>query len=278
MDVWRITVAAVRRWYVLLPLLALTAVAAVAAGRGVQPEYQVVGTAMLVPGRSLSQTPNPYGNVDDANAAVVIVLGSAETRAKVAAEGLNPNYEVASVSRSTLLNFSVRADTPESGIATGTALLKAAEKELTTRQRDAGIPVSARYNITVLQEPSVSQVVTDGKTRIMAVVGLLGASLSLLVAVLFDDIVGLIRRWRQRRNEARSRSSQEARESATPPQDGASDTPADNPSTANGREDEQEPTSKRAGGSSSEAQEQAESSEEGQAPANGQRVASSTEA
>ena len=74
MDVWRITVAAVRRWYVLVPLLALTVVLALAAGRGVKEEYEVTGAAMVVPGRSYSEIPNPYGGPSDANNAVAIVL------------------------------------------------------------------------------------------------------------------------------------------------------------------------------------------------------------
>src|SRR5699024_8631264 len=57
--------------------------------------------------------------------------------------------------------------------------------------------------LQILQTPSVSDVVTDGKMRNMAIVGIVGAALSLLVAVLFDDIVGLLRRWGRRRRERR---------------------------------------------------------------------------
>src|SRR5690606_25498908 len=104
MDVWRITVAALRRWYVLVPLLALTVVLALAAGRGVKEEYEVTGATMLVPGRSISDVPNPYGGPSDANNAVSIVLNSPEARRSIAEQGLIETYEVSPQSRSTVMN------------------------------------------------------------------------------------------------------------------------------------------------------------------------------
>lgn len=205
MDVWRITVAAVRRWYVLLPLLALTVAASLAAGKGVHPEYDVTGTAMVVPGKTVSEVPNPYGNVDDANTAVGIVLNSPTVRSRIAAQGLDPAYEVVPQDRSTILNFSIRADDASVGTATGEAVIEAAEQELRNRQTKAGVPVNARYGIQILQAPALTAVVTNGKTRNMAIIGVLGAGMSLLVAVFFDDVVGLIRRRRRRKTRRNER-------------------------------------------------------------------------
>src|SRR5699024_4611417 len=88
LDVWQITLATLRRWYIFLPLLALAGAAAYLAGEGVQPEYEVTGTALITPGREQAGIPNPYGGQNQANAAVAIVLNSTEARARVAAEGL----------------------------------------------------------------------------------------------------------------------------------------------------------------------------------------------
>ena len=197
MDVWRITVAAVRRWYILLPLLALTVLLAVLAGNGVRPEYDVVGTAMVEPGQVFTDQPNPYGEAADANAALGVVLSSADARSQITAQGLNSNYEVTTVPRSTILNYSIRADTTSSGVATGNALIRIAAAELDSRQSAAGVPAAARYSLSVLQPPAVSATVHTGKLRIMAIIGVLGAGLSLLIAVFFDDLVGIIRRSRQ---------------------------------------------------------------------------------
>ena len=222
MDVWRITVAALRRWYVLLPLLALSGFAAYLGGSGVQPEYDATGSAMVVPGQTAPPTiPNPYGNVEDTNTVLGIVLNSPETRSQIAAKGLSPNFEVTSLPRSTITNFSIRADSPEMAIATGDAIFEIASAELQTRQEKAGVPAGERYTLDVLQQPALSAMVTEGKIRNMAIIGVIGAALSLIVAVLFDDIIGLIRRRRKRRHSKSMEADATARqdETAEPPSD-----------------------------------------------------------
>ncbi|QDB80223.1 hypothetical protein FE251_13160 [Georgenia wutianyii] len=199
MDVWRITVATLRRWYIFLPLLALTAGAVFVVGQGVQPEYEVSGTALITPGRTPSPVPNPYGGEQQASAAVAIVLNSTESRAGVQAAGLLPAYEVAGRSRSTILNVAVRGGDADQAVETARHVLELAGQELAERQGGAGIPSSAQYGLDILAAPALAGVVYDGKMQVQAVTGLLGASLALLVAVLFDDIVGLFRRRRARR-------------------------------------------------------------------------------
>lgn len=198
-DVWRITLAAVRRWYILLPVLALTGWGVMVAGNGIDPEYEVQATVMLTPGTTVSEVPNPYGSIDDANQAVGIVLNSTEAHAQIAAQGLSTDYTVSPETRSTIMHFTVRADTPQVAISTGAALIDLAESELSTRQGDARVPRSSQYGVAALAPPSVLNVVYDGKLRIQAIVGILGASVGLVLAVLFDDIVGIVKRRRRAR-------------------------------------------------------------------------------
>lgn len=199
MDVWRITVAALRRWYIFLPLLAVTAGAVQVVGAGVAPEYEVAGTALITPGSAPAPVPNPYGGEQQANAAVAIVLNSAEMRARAQAEGLLPTYEVAGQSRSTIMSVTVRGGDAEQAGATASFVFGLAVEELEGRQSGAGIPPAAQYGLDILAAPSLQEVVHDGKLQVQAVTGLLGASAALVVAVLFDDIVGLLRRRRARR-------------------------------------------------------------------------------
>lgn len=217
MDVWRITVAALRRWYVLVPLLALTALMMLAVGRGVQPEYDVTGTTMVVPGPSVPQVPNPYGGPDDANNAVTIVLNSPEARAMIADQGLIPSYEVSPQSRSTIMNFEVRGLSQQTAVDTGFAVFQMAATELRDRQTAAGIRGDQQYSIDVLQTPSVSATVAEGKMRNMAVVAVLGGALSLATAVFFDDVVGLLLRRRRRRSTTPARAADLGTEVATEP-------------------------------------------------------------
>lgn len=201
MDVWQITVAALRRWYILLPLLALTGYVTMAVGDSVRPQYEVTATSILVPGTVESEIASPYGDLESTTGVLTILLDNIESRSDIAALGLDSDYMTEGRSRTSIIDFSVISDTPEVGLATGEAVLGLADQELRERQDAAGIVPQAQIGLQVLQAPSVSDVVTDGKLRNMAIVGMLGAVVSVLVAVLFDDIVGLIRRRFRKRRE-----------------------------------------------------------------------------
>ncbi len=80
MDVWGITLATLRRWYILLPVLAVAGLLALALGRSASPEYQATGTMMLTPPRSSSPIANPFVNAQSASEALTIILNGPQTR------------------------------------------------------------------------------------------------------------------------------------------------------------------------------------------------------
>ena len=69
MDVWGITLATLRRWYVCLPIVAVAVAMALLAGRSASPEYDATGTVMLTPPRVGSEIANPFINVQGASEA-----------------------------------------------------------------------------------------------------------------------------------------------------------------------------------------------------------------
>jgi hypothetical protein len=198
-DVWRITLAALRRWSVLLPLLGVTVLFAMVVGNGVAPEYEARASAMLTPERALSENtpPNPYGSITSATEALGIVLNGVESRGHVADSGLAGSYEVGTAPRSPIVQFSARGPDPEAVVETGNMVFELAVEELSARQSDAGLPEASQYTLQILEPPAVVSVVQTGKTRIQAVIGVVGAAGALLVAVLFDDIVGLFKNRRR---------------------------------------------------------------------------------
>lgn len=240
MDVWRITVALLRRWYVFLPLLVVSGLGAFAVGEGVQPQYEVTATAVLVPGTVESEIDNPYGSMEGTTDVLSIVLDGPSKRDAIEARGLNPDYEVDTRSQSSIMDVTVLSDTRQESLATAGEVLEMARQELAERQEAVGIPTDARIRLQVLRAPTLSEVVTEGKTRNMAVVGVAGAALSLLVTLLFDDLVGILKRWVHRRKERRAAPDEEPQENAhderretvasdepTPPVDSRSRPPAD---------------------------------------------------
>lgn len=210
MDVWQITMATLRRWYIFAPLLALAGLGAYLVGESVQPEYEVTGTALITPGTVSTEVPDPYGGRNQATTAVAIVLNSPETQARLQAEGLVAAHEVTSRSNSTIMSVQVRADDPQVALAAGYRVFELAQEELSSRQAAVGMPSAAQHRVEMLAEPSLMAVVYDGKLRVQAVVGVLGASVALVTAVLFDDIVGLYRRRRAERRNRRQEPAEPA--------------------------------------------------------------------
>lgn len=198
MDVWRMTVALLRRWYVFLPLLVVTGATVFMVGEGINPEYEVTTTVVLVPGVQPSEFENPYGTIDQTNVVLAVVLDAAGTRQKIADQGLDAEYEVVPRDRSRIMDLTVRNEASEVALATSEAVLAVAREELVERQGAVDIPPPAQIGLQVLQPPAVSDVVMAGKVRSMAVVGLVGGALSVLVTVLFDDLVGLVKRGLRR--------------------------------------------------------------------------------
>ncbi|WEV76930.1 hypothetical protein O9K63_10015 [Janibacter cremeus] len=198
MDVWRITVAVVRRWYVFLPLLALTLLAALQVGAATPTQHQVSATAILVAGDASSEEQtSAYGGRSATAEVLVVVLDAPEVREAIEAEGLVRDYEVRAEDDLSIIDFVALGDTRAEGLATVTAVVDLARQELAERQTAADIPPGDRLEMQVLQPPHVAEVVAEGKLRNMAIVGVLGAALSLLAAILFDDIVGLLKHWKR---------------------------------------------------------------------------------
>lgn len=212
MDVWAITVALLRRWYVFLPLVALTGVAALGAGKSINPQYAVTATAVLVPGTQSSEIDNPYGSMDTTNTVLAVILDAEPARQAIEDDGFVRDYSANARTRSRIMDVSVSSEDPSLALASADAVLELARAELSQRQSAVGIPPAAQIDLQILRPPSVTEVVTSGKTRNVAVVGVLGFAFAVLVSVLFDDLVGLLKRWRSRRrpsgaDEERSGSS-----------------------------------------------------------------------
>lgn len=197
MDVWGITVAALRRWYIFLFILGLAVFGAYTVGKSVHPEYEASASALLTPPPTAAPVANPFANVDGANQAIAIILNGPGAEAAVAQQGLTPSFTVTSQARSSIFNIAVRGANPDKAVATTQAVLDIARRELMDRQTAGGVPEANQISMQVLSAPAITNVVTDGALRVQAVILVLGAAIALAVAVLFDEIVQWFRRRRR---------------------------------------------------------------------------------
>lgn len=206
MDAWGITLAVLRRWFVALPVLLVTAAGVYLVGPRVAPEYVVRATWMLVPGSTPVESrvdgPNPYGNISGAAGAVEVVLSSPQTRQQLGESGLIATYQITAESRATIIHMTLRATSAEVGIRTGEALHDLAVEELSSRQSGAGVRPEVQYGLVTLSQPAVIEVVTDDRTQLRAIVAAGGLVAAVVLAALVDGVILKLRGRRAARPAA----------------------------------------------------------------------------
>lgn len=208
MDIWGITLAVLRRWYVFVIIFVLSLGVAFLAGQGVQPEYRASASGLLTPPLTEAEVTNPLGTQDDANAVLLIVLNSPEVATELREMGHTSSYDVSAAARTSIFEVSARGEDEEDTVSTVADLLVIADRELAARQVNGGVPEGNRIGLSVLSQPALVEVDTEGALRIRVIVVVLGGAIGVIVAVLYDDLVGLLRRRRERLAE-RARQDEE---------------------------------------------------------------------
>lgn len=194
MHVGRGAGAVVRRWYVFLPLTALTVLLALRVGDGVHPQYEASATAILTSGAGVAGN-RPYGDVVETNQVLAILLQRGESRDAIEQRGLEPRFSIVVRDNSNLLNVEVTAGSREEGVATSAAVLEMARAELARRQTAAGVQTEEQMGLQTIQAPS-AQGAVDGSGRNVLMVGIAGLLVSWVVTRLVDDLLLRARRGR----------------------------------------------------------------------------------
>lgn len=205
MDIWRLLIAAIRRWYIIIPLLVATAVASATVGLWVEPEYRTSAIISIVPGAAPTQvrgdaptTANPYSTVSHSAGVLQYVMNSSGVRQELLKEGLAGSYEITAVPRSSFLSIAVTANDPELAIATGRGVIEGARRVLKERQAASGAPVTAYASIEVLDDADSVSASRSGQLQARAALLAVGGIISVILTVLIDDLL-LLRRRRQDR-------------------------------------------------------------------------------
>lgn len=201
MDIWRLLAAVIRRWYIIIPLLIATAVAAATAGRWVEPEYTTSAVIAIVPGKAPTQDPgdaptatNPYNAVSFSTGVLQYVLNSSGVRQELLTNGVAGSYQIKAVPRSSFLGIEATANDPEVAIATGRGVIEGARKVLRERQAAAGTPATAYASIEVLDDADSVAASGSGQLQAQAALLAVGGIISVILTVLTDDLLLLRRR------------------------------------------------------------------------------------
>lgn len=193
MDVARLASATVRRWYLALPLLALTALCTLLVGDRVNPEYEATAAVLFFEAGD-EGVANPYGSANQAASAISVIVGGGAIRTELAENGLASDYELAPAedrpgTSTPIVAITVAAATPELALSTRDNVVAVMDRELAARQTAAGVPAPARTGITVLDAPAAVSSIETAALRAQVVVAALGIALTFLLVVLVDDLL-----------------------------------------------------------------------------------------
>jgi capsular polysaccharide biosynthesis protein len=218
MDIWRVLSAIIRRWYIIIPLLAATGVAAVTIGHWVKPEYKTQAIINVVVGKASFQNAqaktgqlqllNPYLAVDYTSSILEYSLKAGDTQQDLATAGLVGAYEVKAVPRSSFVGIDVTANDPDLAMATAHGIIDRARRILAKRQ--SGIdPGTPRVSIEVLDNADAVSASTKGQVQALAGVVAVGGIISVITTVLANDLLILRRRRRERALDAEATTNVE---------------------------------------------------------------------
>ncbi len=200
MDLWDLLRVLVRRWWVTVPLLALTAVAAVTLGGRQSTTYDGTASLLLVlpanDGSNGEQVVNPLtvlGVGAPFGSLVGTVLDSPETRDAVEQAGGSRDFELAQGKGSPTLVVTVQAASDQVARQTVESVLAEARQSIQQLQDEIDVPQGQRLAGRVVVEPVVTATVSSS-TRVLLAVAAAGLLITALVALAVEALLSTRRR------------------------------------------------------------------------------------
>lgn len=204
MDIWTVLRTSLRRWYVFVPVLALSLGLGYSMAQDLDPVYTAESSAILVapaivPGQEEGEMVevNPYlnlgGGLTTTTQVTVVLMNSGPKRLEYFDLGLEPDYAVDRVDA--VMYFTVTGTDPESVTATANELVVIADDEVAELQDKSTVRPEERIRVRPLSLPQVA--IEDGGAgiQLMAILGVLGLVAGVGAAVALDGFL----QWRRER-------------------------------------------------------------------------------
>lgn len=204
---------AVRRWYILAPLVALSVLGSLGVRDQVKPSYDIDGVLPIVAPYVSTQEAadqlnrNNFLDLGTTSSVMASLGNSAEIRRTVEAQGGDPNYEIAAESGA--LTIAVSTGSLERALATYRLVGAELGARLDNLQRSTGVPVAFRVTISDALQPTGALASTTGSNRAMIASLGLGLVLSLAICV-FVDFLPARRQHRARPDPVRGAGERSA--------------------------------------------------------------------
>ena len=214
MDIWESAKILGRRWYVVVPIVAVFAVAAIFVSGQIDPEYRASASMVILPrptddgalfqarGADGPSNPLDYLGGQTTLTSIELIVGTEETRAELAAAGFSPAYSISVDAKDPLMLVEVLDRDPVVVQATVDELTIKVQEELDTLQASVGAPTSDLLEIHVLSQNQLPTEDYGSRMRIriiLAVLGLLAATGAALLVEAWST--GRARRAERERDE-----------------------------------------------------------------------------
>lgn len=198
MDIWESAKVLARRWYIVVPILSVFALAAILIGGQVDPEYRASASMVILPQntdegalfqpRTAGGPSNPldYLGGQTTLTSLQLIVTTQETRSELAAAGFSPSYSIEVDARDPLMLIEVLDRDPFVVQETVTELTIRVQEELDTLQATVNAPDSELLEIQVLSQNQVPTEDYGARMRIRIILIVLGILLASGAALLTD--------------------------------------------------------------------------------------------
>ncbi|MGF1663433.1 MAG: hypothetical protein ACFCVG_13370 [Kineosporiaceae bacterium] len=195
---WRVLL---RRWYVVLAGLAVTAALCLGAATWVPARYDAVSTVLLLPPETVvdGRPTNPYlglGGLDGMADVLSTAMTDAAVQQAVADEGLTVEYGLGRdlTQSGPVIVVQVTGRTRDEALRAQQFLLDRLPGRLDALQEAVDVRPAARITSTVITQDEVPEVNRRTQTRVLLVAAAGGLAVTYLLAALVDGIVSARRR------------------------------------------------------------------------------------
>lgn len=201
MDVFTLARACVRRWYVFVPLLVITAVVSLVQARGIKPLYGRSAVVVLLPSNSVpkvdpsarAQPINPLTSVGVAQSALITRLssGNAAVRIANATNGTGGYGLAGQKGGGGQITVAALGSTPAIASGTLAAVLRQARTQLRDLQAAVRAPSGSYFKIYLLNRDVDVSKSYPQRSRNIVLIALAGVLLSILLTQLADYLFGV---------------------------------------------------------------------------------------
>lgn len=197
MDIWTVLKACARRWYVFVPLLALTVGFGYSQMRSTPPTYLATSTATLtgpalVPGDEPGEVIelNPFeslgGSLNATTKVLVALMDASDKRDQFYEQGVTADYEV--FQDEAVVYFDVAGGDPDEVVASAARLVELLDVELANLQGRAVEAPESRVRAVAVALPSSAVEDPVGGIRVFAVIAALGLAVAVAAALVTDAV------------------------------------------------------------------------------------------